>query len=138
MLSQIPPIVCWYVVLFIIQPAAEYAAHRALHVFKIKAHMEHHRVITKENYDNYVPSNIPTFMSVLGWIVVPKLALLWACILKYQLTHFLVHSSDVLPRLKRHHMIHHLCDPRVNFGFSEMWIDDILGTSSNTPSSHET
>lgn len=132
MLLQLPPIVYWYLVLFVIQPAIEYAGHRALHIFKIKSHMEHHRVITRENYGSYVPSHIPTFMAAVGWILSPSWALLWICIMKYQLTHYLVHSSDVFPKLKKHHMVHHLSDPRINYGFSERWIDDLMGTSSNS------
>ena len=133
-MQELPPCLVWFFVLFIVQPLGEYVGHRALHFFRVKAHMEHHRNITRQNYEDYTPSNIPLVISVTGWIVFPSWALLWACILKYQLVHFLLHVSDAFPKLRKHHMIHHFSNSRMNYGFSETWIDELVGTSSNSPS----
>ena len=105
-MSQLPFLV-WSVVLFVIQPVMEYVGHRALHIFKVKFHLKHHKDITRQNYEQYTPSVVPLAVSVTGWIVYPAWALLWVCLLKYHLVHFLIHMSDAFPKLRKHHMIHH-------------------------------
>ena len=121
------PFAYYFVMLFGVQPVVEYFAHRFLHIIKSKAHIDHH-VKHVRKYDGYTCALYPAVISFCGAWFLPQLMVVWVGIAKYQITHYLVHNTDLFQELKRHHIGHHCIDPTKNYGFSAIWVDDVMGT----------
>ncbi len=110
-------------ILFFLQPIGEYIIHKKLHDWNVKIHIDHHKI----KFNNYKPSFIPFFISLLGYLILPKYFLLWLIIFKYQIVHILSHYIDCCAR--NHHLNHHK-HWKFNYSFSldGMWIDYLMNT----------
>ena len=125
-------------VLFMAQPLVEYFIHRLLHIrhkyswiYKKAAlyHKSHHdRFINLTNYSKYYGGHSIYLIVGSGYYIFPDAWLLWMCLLKYEISHTLVHAyPDLFVSYANHHKIHHLY-PKYNYSFSAIWPDKLFNT----------
>ena len=111
--------------LFVVQPVAEYWIHRAVHMFRLQEHMQHHACFSLGRYWDFYFEPIVWFTIIL--CILSKQHTIACMILKHSITHYLVHRKPSLRFLHRHHFMHHR-DATCNFCFSALWPDYIFGT----------
>jgi hypothetical protein len=124
------------VILFGLQPLVEYTIHFFLHnsYFKSKTllnpvyyHHSHHLLF--KNINNYVHYNgaVDTYLFVgVVWFIFPSYWIIWIGILKYEISHFLIHRYNIQP-YSLHHKIHHL-HPKYNYSVTAIWPDRVFNT----------
>ena len=111
--------------LFIVQPLAEYWLHRAAHRMQLAYHVSHHTRNSRGRYWGYKGDAVcRLFVVVLVWYGQYTAAL---ALIKYEITHIMVHRIPSLRYLHRHHFIHHR-NPDVNYSFGATWPDRLFGT----------
>lgn len=113
------------VVLFIIQPIAEYWLHRLAHWAQLTYHLSHHKFSSHGRFWGYQGDWTCQFLiamlALCGWYTAAL------TLLKYEASHTIVHRTPGLRYLHRHHFLHHR-HPSKNFSFSAIWPDRLFGT----------
>ena len=111
--------------LFLVQPVAEYWLHRLVHSLLLQYHVDHHRMWSRGKYWDYIGDRAVRgavlCLALLGWYTAAIM------LLKYEITHTMVHRLPSSTRLHRHHFLHHR-NQSCNYSFSAIWPDRLFGT----------